>query len=251
MDHAEIEARRVVDRYLMGGLADADAERFEEHYLGCRRCLDELELAQRMQDAARAVASEDASRWAAVRGLAVFAWLARRGPFVQLATIAALVLLPAAALLRPAAVRSPEQGPPAGQAEASPGGAVSFAPEAGTLIIPLTPQRGGPDVSAPSLLLELPREPRWLVFSIEVEPGAAAYRVVLYRGTAEVWRAEVLEPDVSGQLNVSFHSGFFEIGDYLLAVDARAPDGGSVRVGRHAFRVGGGAPATPGYPIPP
>ena len=236
MDHAEIEARQVVDRYLMGRLAEADAERFEEHYLGCRRCLDELGLAQRMQDAARTAASEDASRWAAVRGLAVFAWLARRGPFVQLAAIATLVLLPAAALLRPAWQPS-EQGAPIGLPGASSGGAGPFAPEAGPLIIPLTPQRGGPDVSAPSLLLELPPEPRWLVFSVELEP-TATYRVVLHRGTTEVWRAQNLEPDLAGLLNFSFHSGFFETGDYLLAVDAMAPDGGSVPVGRHAFRVG-------------
>ena len=44
MDHTEIEELQVVDRYLMGKLPEADAGRFEEHYLGCPRCLDELEV---------------------------------------------------------------------------------------------------------------------------------------------------------------------------------------------------------------
>ncbi len=265
MDHTEIEERGVVDRYLMGKLPQVDTGRFEEHYLGCRQCLDQLELAERLQSAARTAGSEDVSRLAATRGLAVFAWLARRGPFLQLATMAVLVLLPATALLRQATVRPPQErspGPVPGLPEGPPGGGhmeqrpggeqtESFAPQAGTPIIPLRPQRGGPGAAAPSLQLELPPEPRWLVFSVELEPPyEASYRVVLHRGAAEeavshgaaggeVWRAEALEPDFSGQLNVSFHSSFFEAGDYLLAVDAATPDGGSMLVGRHAFRVVG------------
>ncbi len=246
MDHTEIEEHQVVDRYLMGRLAEADAGRFEKHYLGCSHCLEELELADRMQGAARTAASEDASRLVASRGLAVFAWLARRGPFVQLATIAVLVLLPAAALLRQATVHPPEEGPPGpppGLPE-GPGHPELFAPQAGTSIIPLRPQRGSPGAAAPSLQLELPSPPRWLVFSVELEPPLeAAYRVVLRRGVEEdeVWRAEDLEPDFPGQLNASFHSSFFEDGDYLLVVDAATQDGGSVLVGRHAFRVSGAA----------
>ena len=67
MNHAEIEEHQIVDRYLLGRLAEADAGRFEQHYLACQQCLDELELAERMQGAARTAASEDASRLAASR----------------------------------------------------------------------------------------------------------------------------------------------------------------------------------------
>ena len=249
MDHAEIEERQVIDRYLLGNLREADAARFEQHYLGCQQCLDELELAERMQGAARTAASEDASRvaaqeLAAVQGLAIFAWLARRGRFVQLATMAILVLLPATALLRQIPVH-PEDGPPipALDLPESPlggGQAELFAPQPGTMIISLRPERGGPDAVAPSLQLDLPSPPRWLVFSVEIEPPLeVAYRVVLQRGAVaeEVWRIENLEPDFSGLLNVSFHSSFFEDDNYLLVVDAVTPEGGAVLVGRHAFRV--------------
>ncbi len=251
MNHAEIEEHQVVDRYLLGKLPEADAGRFEEHYLGCQQCLDELELAERMQGAARTAASEDVSRLAATRGLAVFAWLARRGPFVQLATMAALMLLPTAVLLRQVPKHPPEKGSPApvpGLPEGFPG-TEPFAPQAGTPIIPLRPQRGGPGEAAPSLQLELPPEPRWLVFSVELAPPLeAAYRVVLRRAgeEEEVWRAEDLEPDFSGLLNVSFHSSFFAAGDYQLVVDAMTTGGGSVLAGRHGFRVVGGPPDTPG-----
>ncbi len=236
MDHAEIEQGDVVDRYVLGSLPAVDAARFEEHYVGCQQCLDELELAQRMQDAARNVASEDASRTAAAQGLAVFAWLARRSRFVQLAAMAFLVLLPAAALLRQTGGRFLEESSPVPEVGSPP----AFAPQAGTPIIVLRPERGGPQTAAPSLLLELPTEPRWLVFSVELEPPiGTGYRVVLSRDEEEVWRAEELEPDLSGLLNVSFHSSFLEGGDYLLVVDAATADGRSALVGRHAFRVAG------------
>ncbi len=235
MNHAQIEERQLVDRYLMGRLPAAEVARFEEHYLGCQRCLDELEAAERMQGAARRTASEDASRLAAARGLAVVAWLARRRYALPLAAVAVavLALLPAAFLLRqPAAPGSPGAGVPD-----------VFAPQAGTPIVLLRPERGGgPDVAAPSLQLDLPRPPRWLVFRIELEPPlASSYRLVLRHGPAseERWRAEELEPDASGHLSVSFHSSFFEDGDYLLVADAVTPAGGTVLVGRHPFRVAG------------
>ena len=238
MTHAEIEERQIVDRYALGKLSEADAEEFEEHYLGCRQCLGELELAERIQAAARTVAAEDASRSVAAQGLALFAWLARRGRFVQLAVVAVLVLLPAAALMRQVATpapgeRSPVLDPPA-----------TLAPQAGTPVIVLRPVRGGPEAEAPSLLLDLPVEPRWLVLSVELAPPLeAAYRVVLLRvdPEEEIWRIESLMPDFAGLLNVSFHTSFFEDGDYLLEVEALTPKGGSVPVGRHPFQVAGAA----------
>ena len=148
--------------------------------------------------------------------------------------MAALVLLPGLALLRQASLRPPEGDPPVQVARPL------ADPQPGTLIVPLRPERGGPEATAPSLQLDLPSTPRWLVFSVEAGASLdATYRMVLGRGVeeSEVWRAEQLVPDASGLLNISFHSSFFEDGDYLLVVDAVTPEGGSVRVGSHAFRV--------------
>jgi len=80
MDHDYIEEHQVADRYAMGTLPAAEAERFEEHYLSCPECLDRLELAESMQRGFRRVASEDAERLATARQLAWVAWLARPRP---------------------------------------------------------------------------------------------------------------------------------------------------------------------------
>lgn len=228
MDHAEIAERQIVDRYLMGRLSESEVERFEDHYLGCEACTAELEMAERLQAAARHAASEDSARLQAARGLAVFAWLVRRGSAVQAAVLAVLVLLPAAALLRPGSAPPAVETPPRVESPAV------LPPAAGTPIISLRPQRDGATDGPPSLQLDLPDAPRWLVLSVELEPPlATAYRVVLHRDDEELWRAEGLEPGAAGKLNVSLHSSFLPAGDYLLVVEAEP----GLLVSRNAFRV--------------
>jgi len=111
MDHEYIEEHQVADRYAMGTLPAAEAERFEEHYLSCPECLDRLELAESMQRGFRRMASEDAERLAAARQLAVVAWLARLGSRRQAAILSflfVLAVLPAGLALRGLAGRDRE-----------------------------------------------------------------------------------------------------------------------------------------------
>jgi hypothetical protein len=93
MDHDYIEEHQVADRYAMGTLPAAEAERFENHYLSCPECLERLELAESMQRGFRQVASEDAARLAAARQLAAVAWLARLGRQRQAAILSFLFVL--------------------------------------------------------------------------------------------------------------------------------------------------------------
>jgi Putative zinc-finger len=60
MDHAYIQEHQVVDRYVMGRLTEAEADRFEDHYLTCDECLRNLNLAQQFQSGFRQVAAEEA-----------------------------------------------------------------------------------------------------------------------------------------------------------------------------------------------
>lgn len=50
MNHKEAQENMLVDRYLAGQLGDRERQRFEEHYLGCHACLEELELTERLRD---------------------------------------------------------------------------------------------------------------------------------------------------------------------------------------------------------
>lgn len=104
MDHTDVEAQDVVDRYVMGKLSAEEAERFEEHYLSCPECLDRLELAESMQRGFKRAAGQDVARLAAARQLALVAWLSRLGRSRQMAVLAMALLviavLPAGLALR-------------------------------------------------------------------------------------------------------------------------------------------------------
>ena len=59
VDHAEIDAGQVAERYLAGKLPPEEASRFEEHSLSCAECLDRLEAAEALGRSLRAVAAEE------------------------------------------------------------------------------------------------------------------------------------------------------------------------------------------------
>ncbi|HSS50030.1 MAG TPA: zf-HC2 domain-containing protein, partial [Thermoanaerobaculia bacterium] len=93
MNHAEIEEQQIVDRYVRGTLPAEEVARFEEHYLSCQECLDQLDLAEAMNRGFKRAAGQDAIRVAAARQLAVVAWLARLGRSRQAAVLAMMLLV--------------------------------------------------------------------------------------------------------------------------------------------------------------
>lgn len=99
MNHADIEEHQVIDRYVMGTLPPDEAERFEDHYLSCPECLDQLALAESMQRGFKRAAGQDAARVAVTRQLALFAWLSRLGRSRQAAVLAMALLVVVVAAL--------------------------------------------------------------------------------------------------------------------------------------------------------
>jgi len=76
MEHEYIERHQLIEEYVMGRLPEAEAARFEDHYLTCEECIRRLDLAEKFQRGFRDVAAEDL---AAPLGLAaIVAGLARR-----------------------------------------------------------------------------------------------------------------------------------------------------------------------------
>ncbi len=59
MEHRDVEEERIVERYLRGELSFQEAARFEEHYLDCPECLQNLRLAERFSQALKGVAAQD------------------------------------------------------------------------------------------------------------------------------------------------------------------------------------------------
>lgn len=93
MNHTEIEERQIAELYLMGKLPPEEAASFEEHYLSCQECLDQLAVAESMERGFKRAAGQDAARAAATRQIAVLAWLSRLGRSRQMAALAMAVLV--------------------------------------------------------------------------------------------------------------------------------------------------------------
>lgn len=99
MKHLDIEEHQVIDRYVQGSLPPDEAAEFEEHYLSCQQCLDQLAVAESMQRGFKRAAGQDAARLAATRQLAVVAWLSRMSRSRQAAALFMVVLVVAVVAL--------------------------------------------------------------------------------------------------------------------------------------------------------
>ncbi len=98
MDHAYIEENGLVERYHQGLLPPDEEARFEEHFVTCASCMEQLELARGFQrgiKALSAITAEDAVRAAVAVQAGLFAWLARRGRLAQWGLTLAVLLLAA------------------------------------------------------------------------------------------------------------------------------------------------------------
>src|SRR5437879_6393957 len=92
MDHPYIQEHQIISLYLMGKMAPAERVDFEEHLVGCRQCLDELELTDDFRQTLRHVVAENGGRATAPRVLTTWlsAFGARRPTSLLTATALAL-----------------------------------------------------------------------------------------------------------------------------------------------------------------
>ena len=62
MDHDYINEHGVVSLYVAGKLSPEERSGFEEHFVGCRQCLEQIEVTAELREGLRQVAKEDAGR---------------------------------------------------------------------------------------------------------------------------------------------------------------------------------------------
>lgn len=93
MDHAYIEEHNLIDRYYQGRLPPEEEISFEEHFVGCPGCLQQLEVARSFRRGLKNMAAEDLARLETTVQIGIFAWLTRlsRGRQAGLALTAILV----------------------------------------------------------------------------------------------------------------------------------------------------------------
>lgn len=242
MDHLRIEDENLVERYLMGQLTAEEAADFEAHYVDCPECLEKLELGGILHRGLKEVAAEEGTRTPTPEGKrGVLAWRPRARPggplgWALAAGLLAAVVLPWA-LLAPAVVR--ERGENARLAGEL---ALALAPQGGTAVVALSPERAGP-AAEPSTRLTLGEAPEWVVLALEPPPAPAdgepaRYRVRLLEPAGKVlWQSGTLDPDAAGRVTVTVHSTWLAGPVYVLAL-ARLDGEGQLRpAARYALRV--------------
>lgn len=224
MDHEHVEQHHVIHRYLAGSLSPEEENAFEDHYLDCPECLAELERMESLHRGLEGVALEALrkAQSASPQRPARARTPRPRWPALAAAAVLAL-LLPLGWLL----VRNHQLRGELARVQA---------PRVGAAVAYLSPLRG----EAPPHLLVLPKEPRPLVFVLDVGVDAEGpYRVSLWREGREdpVWSHPTVHAKPAGELTVSVSASFFTPADYVFQVHRPAADGTSERVARFPFRA--------------
>lgn len=271
MDHDDIERHQVIEEYVMGRLPEAEAARFEEHYLTCEECVRQLDLAERFQRGFREAAAGELAApvglAAVLAGLLRRRWAAAAGALALAAAVVASGALALRSLrleseldgvrarLAQAESRRTEEERRAKAAEREAGLLRQSAererqargrieeelsrqkrPRAGAAwVVALVPARSGPSAGDPFQRIALPPSPEWIVLSLDLDlPGPGPYRVSLRRRDGgAVWTGSGLRPGPTGTLAVGLDSSLLAPGDYRLLVEQDA----GFPVARFAFRV--------------
>lgn len=254
-DHTLRDRDLVVERYLARQLPAEEAMAFEEHYLDCPDCLDQLEAVRSLRRGLATVAAEDAvqpafSRRSMALAAALFlgalvpaAWFfleSRRLEGELGETRARLEATQTAGgerlagLERELGVARSEISGLTGERDRLTGIlAQERAPQPNAPFVPLAALRSGGG-EAPSVSVARPAEAGRVVLALAVGPDDdGPFAVRLRQGNNEVWRGEGLHPDALGEVRVSFHRELLPPGDYQVILES-AP--GRV-AGRYAFRV--------------
>jgi hypothetical protein len=279
MDHDYIAEGSLVERYHQGSLPPDEEALFEEHFLGCPECTEQVELARGFQRGLKTMVAEDVAQALAVQAVVragLFAWLARRGRLAQwgLALAALLVVFGLGALqslgsLREAA-RSEETLAAMSDRERAlerdaariqklyvdsdarrreleaklaqvktPEAPRGVAASVANLSVALLTAVRGP--GEPPTTIDLAKTGD--LVALAVDPGADArfetYRVTLTLAGATVFQKSGLKPNALETVMIAFPATFFTPGDYRLRLEGMRADGTAAEIGGYPFRVVG------------
>ena len=214
MDHTLIEEQSLVDRYLQGRLSVGEKTLFEDHFIDCEQCLEQLELAEAFRTGVRDAVAGEAVRNALLPTLLARLLHARRA--VAFALVCLLALPVAWWLGRH-------------------GAATPLEPQANVPTYTFGASRGEQE----DVLTVVAGE--WLALEVLTDGGAfPGYRLSLVEDGstgAILWHQQGLQPDREDLLRVTFPPGFLPPGDLRLDLFGEQAGGGSVPLASHRLRV--------------
>lgn len=232
MDHSFIERADIIDRYVRGTMPPAERSEFEEHYLDCEECLEQLELARSLREGIKVcaaqeshgVASQPRSRW--------FGWFSWR-----LATTAAMAVLLISAIPSVVLYRSLERTRTELDQETHKADQLINAPLLPPAVYTLSPTRG----AQATRTIRIPESPRWILLALELDTSQYHdYRAVLRDGTGQAaWTSGDLKADGPDAIGVALPSRILQPGEYTLLLEGRAADGRYVSAASFPLRAVG------------
>ncbi len=217
MDHRYIEEHNLVDRYLFRRLWVEERTRFEDHFVDCPRCLDELELARDFRASLRAGVVEQVTRRSFQAG--ILAWLTRRtGRALLLGALLGIIVVPVIRL-----VVGSDGGPAGG-----------LRPQVNIPTYALGNLRSGDE----SILTSPVTEWLSLVVEVDAEMAFVGYRLTVRDSSGEVVLQESgVEPDRRDSVAVTFPPGSLSPGEYRLDLSGLGSAGEAELLETHAFRL--------------
>ena len=267
MDHSYIEEHNIIARYEMGKLSSTDRARFEEHFVDCADCQEQLAAAEDFRQGLRTVVAEDAAAARLQPKSSWFAWLAPGGWRLALigATALMIALLPTIVLLRVMRQIEGELGRTktaeetwqrryAEEQQARVGleqrlqeveqqvhensAATAKLPVVAS-IFPLNLVRSGEPIGSANNLT-MPRTLQWVIFSLDLEDGprSRSYGVALSDADGRVvWKQDHLTPGKVNTLGIGVPSNLLREGDYVLTLKGVSTQGGSAVSRTYSFRI--------------
>jgi len=229
MTHEEIEARNLVERYVLGKISPDDSERFEAHFVDCPVCLEGMEAVERFRAALKPLAGEPApSSWPV-------SWSVAAGLVLALGSALFLAVWQASTQreLQEARRASLDWRQRYEREHAATAVPPLLAP---TFSLSITRGSDANEVNR----VTIPNGSQWLVLSLEgeVDAGITSLRAVVADSSGKsVWRQNDVPVRPHETLSVILPSVVLRPGDYVLTLEGLSPDGRYLPAGRYRFRA--------------
>jgi hypothetical protein len=218
MEHSFIERADVIDRYVRGTMPPAERSEFEEHFLDCRECLEQLELARSLREGIKVCAAQPSRAARPQTRLGFFGWFSWRP-----AAAAALAVLLISAIPSVVLYRSLESTRTDLDRETRKAGQLMNAPLLPPAVYTLSPTRGAQATQT----IRIPDSPRWILLALELDTSQYHdYRAALQDGAGQTaWSSGTLKADSPDAIGVALPSRILHPGDYVLVLEGQAGNG--------------------------
>ena len=221
MEHSFIERTDVIDRYVRGTMPPAERSEFEEHFLDCQECLDQLELARSLREGIKVCAAQPSGAAVArPQSRPGFSgWFSWRP-----AAAAAMAVLLISAIPSVVLYRSLESTRGDLDRETRKADQLLNAPVLPPAVYTLSPTRGAQATRS----IKIPDSPRWVLLALELDTSQYHdYRAILRDGSGQTaWTSGSLKADSPDAIGVAFPSRVLQAGEYVLVLEGQTASGG-------------------------